>query len=639
MRHRCLAAACLAVIFHSSSALAQLRATTFVSGLTQPVAFIQDPGDPTIQYVVEQAGRIRVIRNGALQAAPFLDLSPAISSGGERGLLGLALPADYATSGRFFVNFTDLNGDTVIARFKRSASNPLAADASSRFDLRWSTGERVIRQPFANHNGGTLAFGPDGYLYIGMGDGGSGNDPDNHAQDLASLLGKMLRIDVAVADTHPAGLAIPPDNPFPAGPAPEIWDIGLRNPWKFSFDDPARGGTGALVVADVGQGAWEEVDYEPAGRRGVNYGWRNREGAHDNITSLPPAFQPLVDPIFEYPHPTGFSITGGYVYRGAALGALYRGRYFFADFVSAKIWSIALTIDPSTGNATASDLRNHTSELGPGEVSAFGVDAAGELYFVNYDAGTIARVGAVPAAAPVMNIDLPTQGQTVAERFVIGGWALDLGSTASPGIDAIHVWAYPLPAVGSPPSGPPVFVGATGIGIARPDVALAFGGSQFATSGFGLIAQGLAPGSYQLAVFGLLHATGVFGVLRTVDVRILPSTLVAVDAPGNGSVVGNSFLIGGWAFDAAAPDGTGIDAIHVWAAPAQTSGPFAFLGATTSFNDRADVGAVFGSRFTASGYTLVVSSPPPGTWDVFVYARSTVTGQFQPSAPVRVTVK
>src|SRR6185436_19214180 len=177
------------------------------------------------------------------------------------------------------------------------------------------------------------------------------------------LLGKMLRIDVSVADTHATKIAIPPDNPFPGGTRPEIWDIGLRNPFKWSFDDPAHRGTGALIIGDVGQSAWEEIDYEPAGRGGNNYGWRNREGAHNNVTSLPPAFTPLVDPIFEYPHPTGFSITGGSVYRGAVLGPAYRGRYFFADFVSAKIWSIALTIDAGTGRATASDLREHTADL------------------------------------------------------------------------------------------------------------------------------------------------------------------------------------------------------------------------------------------------------------------------------------
>src|SRR5215208_617087 len=201
---------CAAALLIPCSAAAQLRAVPYVSGLSFPLAFVQDPGDVTIQYVVQQGGRIRLIRNGVLQTAPFLDLTSSISSGGERGLLGIALPPDYATSGRFFVNFTNTAGDTVVARFRRSASNPLAADASSRFDLVWSTGERVIRQPFSNHNGGSLVFGPDGYLYIGMGDGGSGNDPSHFAQNMTSLLGKMLRIDVSVPDTQAPAFVIRP---------------------------------------------------------------------------------------------------------------------------------------------------------------------------------------------------------------------------------------------------------------------------------------------------------------------------------------------------------------------------------------------------------------------------------------------
>jgi hypothetical protein len=270
MRFRHFVAAAVSLgnlLFFAVTVSAQLRAVTYVSGLSLPVAFVQDPGDATIQYVLQQGGRIRLIRSGVLQTAPFLDLTSSISSGGERGLLGMALPADYASSGRFFVNFTNTNGDTVIARFRRSASNTLLADASSRVDLLWSTGERVIRQPYSNHNGGSIVFGPDGYLYIGMGDGGSGNDPEHRAQNLASLLGKMLRIDVSVPDSNTAGFAVPPDNPFRGSGAPEIWSIGLRNPWKFSFDDPARGGTGALVIADVGQGAWEEILWGSVGYR------------------------------------------------------------------------------------------------------------------------------------------------------------------------------------------------------------------------------------------------------------------------------------------------------------------------------------------------------------------------------------
>jgi hypothetical protein len=179
----------------------------------------------------------------------------------------------------------------------------------------------------------------------------------------------------------------------------------LRNPWRYSFDDVARGGTGALVIADVGQGRWEEIDYEPRGRGGRNYGWRNREGAHDNVTTRPPAFLPLTDPIHEYDHTVGASITGGYVYRGAALGESYRGRYFFADFVTSRVWSVALTIDPATGEALASDRREHTAALGGsarlGGVSSFGVDAGDELYIVSY-AGSVLRIlgSTTPPPAP-----------------------------------------------------------------------------------------------------------------------------------------------------------------------------------------------------------------------------------------------
>src|SRR4051812_16123497 len=637
MRFHYPAFACLVLLLYSNPASAQLRRVNFVTGLTQPVAFVQDPLDPAVQFVVQQGGLIRTIQNGVLQPTPFLDLRGAITSGGERGLLGMAFPPDTATTRRFFVNFTDVNGDTVVARFKRSTGNALVADPSTRFDLRWSTGERVIRQPFSNHNGGTLMFGPDGYLYIGMGDGGSGNDPGNNAQNMASLLGKMLRVNVAVPDSDQSGRAIPPDNPFAGSSAPEIWDIGLRNPWKFSFDDPARGGTGALVIADVGQGAWEEVDYEPAARGANNYGWRNREGAHDNVTSAPPAFQPLVDPIFEYAHPTGFAITGGYVYRGAALGAAYRGRYFFADEVSSKIWSIALTVDPFTGKATASDLRNHTADLTPGNVSSFGVDAAGELYFVDYGNGAIVRIAAAPAAlTPLMALDGPSPNQSVVQPLPVSGWAVDPNATSGSGIDAIHVWAYPLSALGSAPSGSPVFVGFTTTTIDRPDVAAFFGSTQFTRSGFTLAATGFAPGPYRMAIFGHVARTGSFDLIRTVDVTISAHTFISVDTPQTGATVGATFVIGGWALDAAAATGSGVDAIHVWAFPI-TGGSPVFLGATTTFADRPDVGAMFGGRFTRSGFTFGVTSPPAGVWDVYVYAHSTATGQFQNAPPVRIT--
>lgn len=378
-----------------------------VSGLSAPVGFVQDPSDPTVQYIVQQGGRIRVLKGGALQSADFLDLSGSISAGGERGLLGLAFPPDYAVSGRFYVNFTDPQGNTVIARFRRSTT-PLVANPSSRFDLAWGA-VRYIAQPFSNHNGGHLAFGPDGYLYIGMGDGGSANDPQHNAQTSSTLLGKFLRIDVNVPDADPIGFRVPASNPFVGsslpGVRPEIWSFGLRNPWQFSFDDPARGGTGALVVGDVGQGAWEEINYEPRGRGGRNYGWRNREGTHLNVETLPPAYLPLTDPIYEYSHASGSSITGGFVYRGSRLGSRMKGRYFFADFISGRVWSLALAIAPS-GEATASNLLDHTAELGGaavlGNISALGTDAAGELYIVSYSLGTVSAIAYQPP--PPLNL-------------------------------------------------------------------------------------------------------------------------------------------------------------------------------------------------------------------------------------------
>jgi glucose/arabinose dehydrogenase len=404
MRQVGVATALALLALHSAGhAQGGLRASVYASGFNQPVAIVQDPTNPFVQFVVEQAGRVRVVSAGTRLPTDFLDLRSAVRAGGERGLLGLAFTPDYASSGRFFVNFTNAAGHTVIARFRRS-SDPLVADATSRFDLRVG-GAPVIAQPFANHNGGHLAFGPDGYLYIGLGDGGSGDDPDHRSQNPRELLGKMLRIDVNVPDTDGAGYRVPPDNPFvssgPSGTRPEIWSFGLRNPWRYSFDDPARGGTGALVIGDVGQNRWEEIDYEPAGRGGRNYGWRNREGLHNNVTNLPPAFQPLVDPIFEYGHAIGASVTGGYVYRGAALGDAFRGRYVFADFVAGRIWSLALSVEPS-GDARASDLRDHTLELGsPGSISSFGVDAGGELYLVAYSSGSVLRVLGAATAPPV----------------------------------------------------------------------------------------------------------------------------------------------------------------------------------------------------------------------------------------------
>jgi glucose/arabinose dehydrogenase len=375
-------------------AAAQLRAVTYVSGLASPVGFVQDPSDPAVQYVMEQAGTIRLVNNGVLQATPFLQLGSRVAAGGERGLLGLAFPPNYATSGRFYVLYTRAgDGYIVVARYKRS-SNRFVADANSHFALRWSTGDDFIVHPFANHNAGCLQFGPDGMLYVASGDGGSGGDPNNYAQNTSSLLGKILRIDVtSVSDAHTDGFVVPPGN---AGlPAPEIWSLGWRNPWRFSFDSPSLGGTGAMIVADVGQGNWEEIDYEPANRPGRNYGWRLWEGSHPY--NQPPGTPLLTQPLFDYSHSMGASVTGGYVYRGSVPDM--RGRYVFADYVFRRVWSLALTINGS-GEATASDLRDHTAELSTagalGGISSFGIDADGDLYIVDHTRGLILKVGREP---------------------------------------------------------------------------------------------------------------------------------------------------------------------------------------------------------------------------------------------------
>jgi len=396
-----LAPLALILAFHlgilPDTAMAQLRASVVASGLTNPVAMVADPADPSTFYVVEQRGTIRRITNGVVSPVLFLDLRGQLSSGGERGLLGMAFAPDAAESRRFYVNFTNPDGHTVVARYTRDAQGRV--DTGSRFDLVWPDGRAFIEQPFSNHNGGHLAFGPDGYLYLGLGDGGSGGDPQNHAQNPNSLLGKMLRIDVGVDDADARGYRVPEDNPFvdrdPIAALLEIWAFGLRNPWRYSFDDWTRGGTGALVVGDVGQSAREEVNWEPRGAGGRNYGWRVREGGNPFDARQPAAYQPLTDPIHEYPRSDGQSITGGLVYRGSALDPMFNGRYFFADYVAGRVYSIGLALDEHQ-EATAVDLLVLTDRLGGtaelGLISAFGVDAAGEMYIVSYSRGRILKI-------------------------------------------------------------------------------------------------------------------------------------------------------------------------------------------------------------------------------------------------------
>ncbi|HEY7200816.1 MAG TPA: PQQ-dependent sugar dehydrogenase [Candidatus Dormibacteraeota bacterium] len=330
-----------------------------VARLSSPVAMATRAGDSSL-YVVEQAGHVRRIRNGQLDAQPFLDVTRLLRSGGEQGMLGIAFPAD----GRhMYLDYTDTNGDTRIAEYAMTDAG--GVDAGSRRELLF------IKQPYPNHNGGQLAFGRDGDLYIGMGDGGSAGDPQGNGQSLQSLLGKILRIAPAAAGGRPYG--IPADNPF-AGRSdarPEIWAYGLRNPWRFSFDPP----TGDLWIADVGQGAWEEVDHQPGGSKGgKNYGWNRLEGTHPYKGDAPPN---AVPPIIEYSHDDGScTVIGGYVYHGDAVPAL-RGAYLYGDYCAG--WIAAVTLRGSVAN-TPTRLGLKVPNL-----ASFGVDQAGDLYAMSTD--------------------------------------------------------------------------------------------------------------------------------------------------------------------------------------------------------------------------------------------------------------
>lgn len=341
-----------------------------VSGLNRPLAVVAMP-DGQRMLTVEQAGVIRVLQNGGLLADPFLDITSRVGSGGnEQGLLGLALHPDYAKNGFFYINYTNKSGNTVIARYNVSANDPNKADPNS---------EKVLLrqdQPFPNHNGGSMVFGPDGYLYMGLGDGGSAGDPHGNGQSTNTLLGKILRIDVNNGDPY----AIPSGNPFASGGGkPEIWAYGLRNPWRFSFDRL----TGDLYIADVGQNLWEEIDFLPSGTPGgTNFGWNYREGKH-SYSGTPPANLQLTDPVVDYSHGFGCSVTGGYVYRGQALPE-FRGIYLFADYCSGRLWGLMRGAD---GNWQSQELLQ-----AKWNVTSFGQDNNGELYAVDQSSGSILRL-------------------------------------------------------------------------------------------------------------------------------------------------------------------------------------------------------------------------------------------------------
>jgi glucose/arabinose dehydrogenase len=343
---------------------------TVASGLDSPIGLFNAGDGSGRLFAVEKAGVIRIIdQSGNLLDTPFLDIRDRVgSSGSEQGLLGLVFDPHYPQNGYFYIDYTDTNGDTHVARLRVSA-DPNVADPGT---------EKLIlfqKQPYPNHNGGELAFGPDGYLYIGLGDGGSEGDPQHTGQSLDTWLGKLLRIDVEHGDPY----SIPPDNPFvKGGGKPEIWAYGLRNPWRFSFDLA----THDLYIGDVGQDNYEEVDFLPAGSPGgTNFGWSYREGMHP-YRGTPPADLKLTDPVAEYTHSYGCAISGGSVYRGVNLPE-WDGVYFYGDFCTGNIWGLLRRADGSWQN----QLLFQTSY----SISSFGQDQAGEVYLVDMK-GNILRL-------------------------------------------------------------------------------------------------------------------------------------------------------------------------------------------------------------------------------------------------------
>jgi len=337
----------------------RLDTQVVATGLTDPLYLTAPPGDQRL-FVVEQPGRVRIVADGSLLATPFLDIRDRVLAGGERGLLSVAFHPRYGTNGYVYVDYTDASGDTRVERYRVSADPNVADKASAKLIL-------SVDQPYANHNGGLVLFGPDGMLYIGLGDGGSGGDPHGFGQNRGVLLGKLLRIDVDRGDPY----AIPADNPFVgmSGVLGEIWAYGLRNPWRFAFDREA----GLLYIADVGQNRREEVDVAPASAGGLNYGWNVMEGDECYGASTCDR-SGLTLPVLTYGHSDGCSITGGFVYRGERMAAL-RGHYFYSDYCGGWVRSFR-----HDGGVT--DERDWgIGDLG--SIQSFGEDAAGELYLLS----------------------------------------------------------------------------------------------------------------------------------------------------------------------------------------------------------------------------------------------------------------
>lgn len=352
-----------------------IRFVPFVTGLDKPV-FVTSAGDGTGRlYIVEKDGRVVTVTNGSVDATPFLDIASKTSKGSEQGLLGLAFAPDFANRKRFYVDYTDANGDTIIARYQ-VGDDGLAVASSEHVMMK-------IAQPFPNHNGGMIAFGKDGYLYVGMGDGGAGGDPFGNAQRKTRLLGKLLRMRVEASGTAPPSKALPvSSNPFYSlgGNARFVYDYGLRNPWRWSFDRK----TNALYIGDVGQDRYEEIDYIRAGRSGVNCGWDRFEGRHTYPGgSVVHDYKGTLRPVAEYSHSQGEAVTGGYVYRGTLWPKMV-GMYLYADYASGRVWGLRHL----SKGWTAKRLLDSQ-----GAISSFGQDDAGELYACDLN-GRVLRIEA-----------------------------------------------------------------------------------------------------------------------------------------------------------------------------------------------------------------------------------------------------
>lgn len=356
----------------SSDANIAITLEPFASILGGPLAIAAPDDGSGRLFVAAQDGKVWVVeRDGTVRPDPMVDLGPRLRSGGEQGLLGLALHPEFPTDPRVFVDYTDLSGDTIVASLTLDPSDANRLDPASHRQLLF------VDQPFANHNGGALAFGPDGDLYVSLGDGGSGGDPQGNGQNTNALLGKILRLDIDVP-AGDEGYAIPSDNPFVGGGgAGEVWLYGLRNPWRLSFDRA----NGDLWIGDVGQNAFEEVDVARAGTGGLNFGWNRMEGSHCYETRVCPTDN-LTLPVADYGRDLGCTVIGGYVYRGSKYPFLV-GTYLFADYCSGRIFALDAASDELVAPATVG--------TGSGSISAFGEDADGELYVTALD-GMVSKV-------------------------------------------------------------------------------------------------------------------------------------------------------------------------------------------------------------------------------------------------------